>query len=147
MPSSCYTFDKAIRRKMIKEAEPVQFKLRFSNRRYYIKTFIWPDRESMVAGAAVEGPKYHACYVPFSPANDPPCIGELHFYVEFLKSGVVAHELLHAIFDLAWKQRQIINPPSITTPDTAKNHQYCEFLCGELENLTNQFWKHYPLSQ
>jgi hypothetical protein len=131
-----------MRRKMIKEGKPLKIKLYFSNRRAYLLAYIWEEKTDMYVGVASDRKSYQACYVP-EPADGRNKIGELHFYEGFFGAGVAAHEFLHAIFDLAFKFGEKINPPNPASSRKSSNNTFCEFLCGEMEYITKHFWKKY----
>jgi hypothetical protein len=131
-----------LRRKMLREGKPVRMKLYFSNRQAYLLAYIWKDKSDMYVGVASDNPNYQACYVP-DPPDGRNKIGELHFHEGFFGSGVVAHELLHAIFDLSFKLDKKINPPNPSAVRRSSNNTFCEFLCSEMEYITKHFWKKY----
>ena len=61
-------------------------------------------------------------------------VGTLHFMEETLGSGVVSHELLHAVFWWAERQNQLGLIPDNDTPEVE------EMLCLELGDLVAKFW-------
>ncbi len=100
--------------------------------------------DDMLAGAGVEpnAPKYSACYIPYS-AKFKKAFGEVHFSSDCISPSVVAHEMLHAIFDLAFKLSIPIHPPNPHQSYRCARAQDCEALCQELEKLISDFWIKY----
>jgi hypothetical protein len=136
-----------LRRKMIIDTKPIVLKLYFRNRKDYIKVYVWKELKYMLIGTGRSAEKFCACYLPDDhkklKRNKDMRIGEVHFCAKTVNEAIVSHELLHVIFDAAWKLGQNIIPPSPYESSKSKKSQYCEFLCYEIENLTRSFWTKY----
>ena len=127
-----------LKRKMIKASNPIRFKIYFSSRFAYLKIFIWKNCNDMWAGSGclANGGNYNACFSPSSKGKY--CFGEIHFCREHLTNAIIAHELLHAIWDMNYKlgKRKL----NITGPyerNSSSNNKWLEYLCEELEYLIN----------
>jgi len=106
---------------------------------YYVHVYLWMSKGSMHR-ALGNGQDYEAIYVPLpytvyesSDWRIPVTgnkIGELHFPMESVGSGTVAHELLHFLFD--WMKKSML--------DDVEDE---ERLCLLFGDITAQFWRKY----
>ena len=76
----------------------------------------------------------------FAGIYRPSVMGVVHLSRDFCHSGVVAHELLHAVLDVGFALN------STRDEDGNDNVSDTEALCNMMEDLTTQFWDwHYEL--
>jgi hypothetical protein len=138
------------------KTKTVNFKLYFKNNTSYIKIYIWSTKKAMWEGADIpDAPKYLACYIPYLGHTSkklksgmvvlrgPNKMGSIHLYKTKIDVGILSHEILHAVFDLAYKLKIRVRPPSPITSYKRKGAEFCEYLCSELEYLTRRFWRAY----
>lgn len=124
------------------KAKPLclKFNIKFVNNKNYLRVFIWKNVSAMRSGSSLETDvKFYACFIGLRDAGQN-CLGELHFYKDYMGAGVVSHELLHAIFDLSNKLGRNIKPPSWKQSSESPVAEYCEYLCTEMEKLSRSFW-------
>lgn len=118
-----------------------KFSIYLMNRKTAIRCFIWKTKDDMWVGAGLNTRCFLACYIP-NEGNRRE-LGEVHFYEGFFGAGVVSHELLHAIFDLASRSGKFISVPTPDEVNTSQSSRQCEYYCCEFERLNKSFWNRY----
>jgi len=116
--------------------------LEIPNRPHTIECVIYDTLEEMWA-AIDKGNDFHGYYQSlFRDDERPPVMGRIHLARGHYGSGVVAHEMLHAVMDVGFALYCELDSDN-------ELHVYDnEVLCDMIGHLTAQFWRwHYELEE
>jgi len=90
-----------------------------------------------------KGNDFHGFYESlFADDERPHIMGRVHLTHNYYGSGVVAHELLHAVLDVGFALYSTLDASGDNIIDDP------ESLCNMMGDLTSQFWRwHYELEE